>query len=81
MKTENRCSFEIDYSEIPGEKILPFTVSLNTEESVLYPSEGQLQKFCYLITGLAPICRFKSFSAEYLQYHHPGGYFRNYSFH
>ena len=37
MKTENRCSFEIDYSEIPGEKILPFTVSLNTEESVLYP--------------------------------------------
>ena len=31
MKTENRCSFEIDYSEIPGEKILPFTVSLNTE--------------------------------------------------
>ena len=52
MKTENRCSFEIDYSEIPGEKILPFTVSLNTEESVLYPSEGQLQKFCYLITGV-----------------------------
>lgn len=30
MKTENRCSFEIDYSEIPGEKILPFTVSLNS---------------------------------------------------
>ena len=52
MKTENRCSFEIDYSEIPGEKILPFTVSLNTEESVLCPSEGQLQKFCYLITGV-----------------------------
>lgn len=51
MKTENRCSFEIDYSEIPGEKILPFTVTLNTAESVLYPSEGQLQKFCYLING------------------------------
>lgn len=52
MKTENRCSFEIDYSEIPGEKILLFTVTLNTTESVLYPSEGQLQKFCYLINGV-----------------------------
>ena len=31
MKTENRFSFEMDYSDIPGEKILPFTVSLNTE--------------------------------------------------
>lgn len=52
MTADNECSKQIDYSVIPGERILPFTVSLDIENSVLYPSEGEFQKFCYLIRGV-----------------------------
>lgn len=51
--TENKeCSYQIDYSALPGERILPFTVSLDIENSVLSPSEGEFQRFCYLIKGV-----------------------------
>lgn len=37
----------MDYFKVQGDRILPFTFSLNEEDSVLYPSEGEVQKFCY----------------------------------
>ena len=42
----------VDYSTVSGERILPFVFSLNTEDSVLYPTEGEYQKICYDIIGV-----------------------------
>lgn len=52
MKTITLCSKSVDYSKVSGERILPFVFSLNEEDSVLNPTEGQNQKFCYDITGV-----------------------------
>ena len=52
MAQNKACNYQIDYSLIPGERILPFIVSLNLEESVFYPEEGEYQKFCYDIIGV-----------------------------
>lgn len=46
------CNDKIDYSVITGERILPFVFTLNMEESVLYPQEGEDQIFCYDIMGV-----------------------------
>ncbi|NMC55922.1 MAG: hypothetical protein GYA50_01705 [Eubacteriaceae bacterium] len=45
------CSIGIDYSEITGDYILPFAIALDLNSSILYPQSGELQRFCYLITG------------------------------
>ncbi len=45
------CSIGIDYSEITGDYILPFAIALDLDASILYPQDGELQRFCYLITG------------------------------
>lgn len=45
------CNVKADYSAATGERILPFVFSLNMEESVLYPGEGEYQTFCYDITA------------------------------
>lgn len=52
MITKSTCDSKIDYSTIQGDRILPFEFSLNMEESILYPSEGEYQKFCYDIKGV-----------------------------
>lgn len=41
------CNLEIDCSTVPGDRILPFRLSLNLDESILDPSAGQNQRFCY----------------------------------
>lgn len=41
------CRNEINYSQITGDRILPFLFSLNLEESILYPEHGPNQSFCY----------------------------------
>lgn len=46
------CNYQIDYSAVPGEPVFPFVISLNTEDSVLNPQEGQKQRFCYEIQGV-----------------------------
>lgn len=51
MLTEQKCNYEIDYSTVSGDRILPFVFSLNIEQSVLYPADGENQKFCYDIEG------------------------------
>lgn len=52
MKTNSTCNHLVDYSSVSGDPVLPFVISLNVEESVLEPSEGEYQKFCYDITGV-----------------------------
>lgn len=52
MITNLTCNRQIDYSTIPNDRILPFIISLNTANSVLSPSEGEYQKFCYDIIGV-----------------------------
>lgn len=51
MSVNYVCNDTIDYSVMTGERILPFTVSLNMENSVLYPDEEEYQTFCYDITA------------------------------
>lgn len=46
------CNYQVDYSVIPGDRILPFIFSLNMNDSILYPSEGEYQKFCYDIIAV-----------------------------
>lgn len=46
------CNNEVDYSQIVGDRILPFVFSLNLEASVLYPEPGQYQTFCYDVVGV-----------------------------
>jgi len=45
------CNTEIDYSEVIGDRILPFLIQLDLEASILNPAPGQNQRFCYKITG------------------------------
>ena len=52
MATTSTCNYQVDYSTITGERILPFVFSLNMDDSILYPSEGEYQKFCYDITAV-----------------------------
>lgn len=52
MITNPICNQQVDYSVIPGDRILPFVFSLNMDDSILYPSEGEYQKFCYDIIGI-----------------------------
>lgn len=46
------CDYKADYSSYPGYEILPFVFTLNKEESVLYPRQGEHQKFCYDIVSV-----------------------------
>lgn len=52
MITNPICNQQVDYSTIPGDRILPFVFSLNMDDSILYPSEGEYQRFCYDIIGV-----------------------------
>lgn len=46
------CNTEVDYSQVEGNRILPFVFTLNLEESILFPQTGQQQKFCYDVEGV-----------------------------
>lgn len=47
------CSTSIDYSNIIiGERILPFVFELDMNSSVLNPSAGENQRFCYNVIGV-----------------------------
>ncbi|MDD3336628.1 MAG: hypothetical protein PHI98_14135 [Eubacteriales bacterium] len=46
------CSDFIDYSTVQGERILPFTIALDLEKSILEPQTGENQRFCYQINGV-----------------------------
>lgn len=46
------CSEQIDYSTVVGPRIIPFVFELDLINSILSPSPGQNQRFCYTITGV-----------------------------
>lgn len=46
------CSLDIDYSTVPGGRILPFQISLNLTDSILNPSAGENQRFCYDVVAV-----------------------------
>lgn len=46
------CSNSVDFSQVQGQRILPFKFTLNLEDSVLYPEAGEKQKFCYDVEGV-----------------------------
>ena len=52
MKMNAVCNNQVDYSNVQGDRILPFIFSLNMEDSILHPSEGEEQKFCYDIIAV-----------------------------
>ena len=53
MATEKQtCDIAINYSEIIGERVLPFMISLDLARSVIMPAPGQNQRFCYNVTGV-----------------------------
>lgn len=53
MATQQQpCNLVIDYSEVQGDRILPFRIELNLQTSVLNPAPGQNQRFCYTVTGV-----------------------------
>lgn len=52
MITKMVCSNSIDYSQVTGERILPFRFTLNMEDSILHPEEGEKQRFCYDVEGV-----------------------------
>lgn len=45
------CNLSVDYSAISGSRILPFEFTLDMDHSVLYPTAGENQRFCYTIVG------------------------------
>lgn len=51
MTVKKACNLQVDYSTVPGERILPFIFTLDTEKSILFPQGDQLQRFCYKIEG------------------------------
>ncbi len=46
------CNLEIDYSQVMGERILPFVFELDLAESNLDPGPEENQRFCYNVTGV-----------------------------
>ena len=46
------CLMEIDYSTIIGQRVLPFVIEQDSENSNLEPALGENQRFCYNITGV-----------------------------
>lgn len=52
MANQSFCMNEVDFSEVTGERILPFRFVLNIEDSILEPEEGEKQRFCYDVEGV-----------------------------
>lgn len=45
------CYTSIDYTQAPGDRILPFEFTLDVENSNLFPDAGENQRFCYTVEG------------------------------
>lgn len=52
MTGKAMCVNSVDYSQVEGNRILPFRFTLDLEKSVLYPGPGQKQRFCYQVEGV-----------------------------
>lgn len=52
MQKNLACNEQVDYSQASGDRILPFVFTLNMEDSILTPVQGQFQRFCYDIEGV-----------------------------
>ncbi len=46
------CNNTINYADVEASPALPFVFSLDEDNSVLYPAEGENQRFCYRIQGV-----------------------------
>lgn len=46
------CNTTIDYSQVVDDKILPFLIELDLNNSVLDPTNDENQRFCYIVTGI-----------------------------
>ncbi len=46
------CNIAVDYSSVPGSRILPYEFSLNLMDSVLEPAPGQRQRFSYHVRAM-----------------------------
>lgn len=46
------CALEVDYSTVPGDRILPFQISLDLAGSLLDPAAGENQRFCYDVVAV-----------------------------
>lgn len=52
MAVKAACVNSVDYSKVEGNRILPFLFTLDLEKSILYPTSGEKQKFCYEVEGV-----------------------------
>lgn len=52
MTERAMCVNTVDYSQVEGNRILPFRFTLDLENSILYPTAGQKQRFCYFVEGV-----------------------------
>lgn len=52
MAEKVMCVSSVDYSQVEGNRILPFRFTLNLEDSILYPRQDEKQRFCYDIEGV-----------------------------
>lgn len=52
MAVKTMCVNSVDYSQVEGNRILPFVFTLNLEDSILFPTAGQKQRFCYDVEGV-----------------------------
>lgn len=59
------CNIAIDYSSVPGSRILPFEFSLDLNNSVLEPGPGQRQKFCYHVRAMGGSDDFRYVNLSY----------------
>lgn len=46
------CNQRADYSLVAAPRRLPYVFALDTEASLLYPGEGENQRFCYTVEGV-----------------------------
>lgn len=52
MAARVECVNTADFSQVEGNRVLPFRFTLDLEKSVLYPNQGEKQKFCYEVEGV-----------------------------
>lgn len=52
QNNELPCNEQINYADVPGDIILPFSIELDTVNSILFPGPGENQRFCYIVTGV-----------------------------
>lgn len=46
------CNIVVNFAELQGDRILPYQIALDLQNSNLLPAAGENQKICYLVTGV-----------------------------